>query len=94
MAVAGSVAWDVKTAKGSATVVAHRLDTKGCSSVLLPESAQGLSGKWKIWTIMAGNKIPGIGGASNFAYNLTELGSSIVHASPGIFRSRDIVRTI
>ncbi len=79
-----SLDWDVTT-KGSATVVVERLDTKGCSRVLLPESAgtaQGLSGKWTMWTILPGTnkKVAGVGGYSDFTYELSQSGSSLTFA--------------
>ncbi len=92
----GNLAWDVTT-KSSATVVVHRLDTMGCSRVLLPElavPAQGLSGKWKIWSIIGGTKVPGSGGFSIFAYELSQSGSFVTFTAPANFRSQDIEGTI
>lgn len=97
----GNLAWDVTT-KGSATVVVERLDTKGCSKILLPESAvttQGLSGKWTIWTIIPGTdkKVAGVGGYSDFTYELSQSGSSVTLAGMAYrrsYRSLDIEGTI
>jgi len=47
----GRLDWDV-TAKDSAIVVVQRLDTKGCSRVLLPESiAKDQEEVWKTWAV-------------------------------------------
>jgi hypothetical protein len=91
----GSLNWDV-TAKDSATIVVHRLDTKGCSRVLLPMPAQGLSGNWTVWSIAPGTniKVAGVGGFTKFIYELSQSGNSVTFTSPAIFRSLDIVGTI
>jgi subtilisin family serine protease len=91
----GSPIWDV-TAKGSATVVAKRLDTMGCSRVVLPEPAvpaQGFSGKWQLWSIIGGTKIPFCGGIK-CAYVLSQSGSSVTLTPPEFFKSQTIVGTI
>jgi len=91
----GSLDWDV-TIKDSSTVVVQRLDTKGCSRVLLPMPAQGLSGKWKIWEIVPGTntKIQGVGGFTKFIYELSQSGNDVTFTAPAMFRSQDIKGTI
>jgi hypothetical protein len=91
----GSLDWDA-TAKDSATIVVQRLDTKGCSRVLLPTPVQGLSGNWTIWSILPGTDIEkaGVGGFTKFIYQLSQSGNSVTFASPAAWRSLDIVGTI
>jgi hypothetical protein len=91
----GSLDWDV-TAKDSATIVVQRLDTKGCSRVLLPAPVQGLSGNWTVWSIVPGTniKVAGVGGFTKFIYKLSQSGNSVTFTAPAIFRSLDIVGTI
>ncbi len=91
----GNLVWDV-TAKGSATVVVKRLDTMGCSRVVLPElalPAQGFSGKWQLWSIIGGSKIPFCGGIK-CSYVLSQSGSSVTLTPPEFFKSQTIVGTI
>jgi len=91
----GNLIWDV-TAKGSATVVVKRLDTMGCSRVVLPDlalPAQGLSGKWQLWSIIGGSKVPFCGGIK-CAYVLSQSGSSVTLTPPEFFKSETIVGTI
>jgi len=90
-----SLDWDV-TAKESATIVVQRLDTKGCSRVLLPMTTQGLSGNWTVWSIAPATniKVAGVGGFTKFVYKLSQSGNSVTFTAPAIFRSLDIVGTM
>jgi hypothetical protein len=77
----GTATWDV-TVKDTATAVVRRLDTKGCSRVLLSNPEQEV---WKTWAVIDGVK------CLEADMKLGRSGNSLTFLAPSVMRCSGVV---